>query len=250
MFPSLSLTWTKPTTTECSAAGSRFVSPYEYGFDPCFLNPFLPGCATCFYEPSLPQCSDDCDFDPWGPNCPVSPVIIDLAANGLRLSGPQPPVLFDLDADGEGDLTSWTRRRTDDGFLALDRNGNGHIDDATELFGTATQLASGQLAPNGFVALAELDGPALGGNADRAITAADSTFTDLLIWRDDDRDGESEAGELFALSELGVVAISLDYSESEIEDLWGNEFRLWSRVRTTEGDTWPVDVFFRRFEIP
>jgi hypothetical protein len=52
-------------------------------------------------------------------------------------------------------ITDWPTSTTP--WLALDRNGNGRIDDGGELFGSATLLRSGEPASNGFVALRELD---------------------------------------------------------------------------------------------
>ena len=71
----------------------------------------------------------------------------------------------------------------DDAFLALDRNGNGNIDDGSELFGDSTT----QPAPpegeqhNGFIALALLDSPGSGGNGDGKITKLDNLFDSLRL---------------------------------------------------------------------
>ena len=49
-------------------------------------------------------------------------------------------MFFDLDGDGSAELVSWTRLESDDAFLAMDRNGNGRIDDGSELFGNYTPM--------------------------------------------------------------------------------------------------------------
>ena len=72
------------------------------------------------------------------PSCNPSPIIIGLDNGFLQLTGPEDEVLFDLTADGTPRQTAWTQGGHDDAFLALDRNGNGLIDDGSELFGGAT----------------------------------------------------------------------------------------------------------------
>ena len=67
-----------------------------------------------------------------------SPIIVDTARDGYRLTSVANGVYFDVNADGTPERTAWTRRDSDDAFLAMDRNGNGRIDDGTELFGNYT----------------------------------------------------------------------------------------------------------------
>jgi len=76
--------------------------------------------------------------------------VIDLDFDGVELvelsaSSAQ----FDLDVNGFAERTGWIA--PDDGFLAFDRNGNGIIDDNSELFGDAAGHT------HGFLHLAELD---------------------------------------------------------------------------------------------
>jgi hypothetical protein len=88
-------------------------------------------------------------------------------------------------------------------WLALDRDGNGTIDGEAELFGSATVLADGTHAPNGFIALEELDA-----NHDGTIDARDPAFAKLQLWADADRDRHGTASELTAAS-TQLVSISL-----------------------------------------
>ncbi|HEY8508982.1 MAG TPA: hypothetical protein VIL32_11535, partial [Steroidobacteraceae bacterium] len=132
------------------------------------------------------------------------PLTLDLDGDGIESVGIDPanPVLFDHDGDGVSSATGWVS--PDDGFLVLDRNGNGTIDSGRELFGDSTLLPNGQTAADGFAALAAEDT-----NGDGAITSADARFGELRVWRDFNQDGVSQAGELFTLDELGITAINV-----------------------------------------
>lgn len=194
-----------------------------------------------------------CDLFPESPFCPqqdepISPIALDLQGNGLKLTGPNPAVYFDLDADGTVDHTSWTRVQTKDGFLVLDRNQNGRIEDGREMFGTATPLLlSAARTSHGYEALAEFDSVALGGTEDGMIDQHDKIFEHLQLWLDKNRDAATQEGELKSLSELGVTAISLSYYRDDQEDQWGNVFKWWSPIYFEDGSTsMSTDVFFAR----
>ncbi|MBI2222633.1 MAG: hypothetical protein HYU53_15665 [Acidobacteria bacterium] len=101
----------------------------------------------------------------------------------------------------------------------MDRNGNGEIDDGTELFGSAVPLNGGGVAAHGFQALAELDA-----NGDRLLDAGDPGFAPLRLWFDRNRNGFSESGELELQSSSGVVAVSTAHFTSGHRDRWGNLF--------------------------
>ena len=184
--------------------------------------------------------------DPPDENCPV---LLDLRQDGFHLSGPDPAVSFDIDADGAQDQIAWTKAGEDEAFLCLDRNHNGVIDDGSELFGFATPLLSGQRARIGYRALAELDLPALGGNNDGTIDAADARFTDLCAWVDGNRDGLSQSHEIRTLPQVGVVSLEYQYRTIHLTDSSGNLFRYVSsvRMRSPSGANraWPTfDVIF------
>ena len=99
-----------------------------------------------------------------------SPIIFDLDDDGFNLTDADHGVNFDLNADGQRERIAWTSSAGADAWLCRDRNGDGVIGDGRELFGNFTPLANGRRAPNGFVALAEFDTPALGGNGDGQTT--------------------------------------------------------------------------------
>jgi Ca2+-binding RTX toxin-like protein len=143
----------------------------------------------------------------------VDPLIFDLDGDGietLSLSGSS--AFFDLDNNGLAENTSWVA--PDDGLLVLDRNENGIIDNANELFGDQTLLSDGvTYASSGFAALAEFDE-----NNDGVIDALDSIYTLLRIWQDLDSDGVTDSGELKTLAQLGIVSIGLTFLNTGFTD--------------------------------
>jgi hypothetical protein len=180
-----------------------------------------------------------------------SPVVIDVAGNGFDLTNAANGVMFDLPGAGVTERLSWTSANSDDAWLALDRNGNGIIDNGKELFGTFT--AQPALSPreskNGFRALAMFDTPAYGGNADGQIDTRDAIFSNLRLWQDRNHNGFSEGEELQNLSASVLRVIELTYKESRRRDENGNWFHYRARVRDERGaqaGRWAWDVFLQK----
>ena len=132
------------------------------------------------------------------------PLALDLDGDGIETTSPSSGevILFDNDGDNIKTGTGWIK--PDDGWLVLDRNGNGIIDNGRELFGVDTYKSNGQFATDGFDALKDFDV-----NGDGKIDANDSVFANLRIWRDLNQDGISQAGELTTLGSNNVSAISV-----------------------------------------
>ena len=178
-----------------------------------------------------------------------SPIVIDLARDGINLGEAGVGVYFDVNADGVRDHVQWVRRGGDEGFLALDRTGNGLIDDGSELFGVGTpMILEGRSAPNGFVGLAQYDQRQLGGNDDGLINAADAIWPQLRIWVDGNADGVSTRDEMRRLEIFGIAALQTIPRLRKYYDAAGNAIPYWAWAfdRTKPGRLLMVDVYFRQ----
>jgi hypothetical protein len=183
-----------------------------------------------------------------------SPIVIDIAGNGFALTDKTNGVIFPLGPTDVLYRVSWTSINSDDAWLALDRNGNGVIDNGLELFGNHTSQPNpppGELK-NGFLALMVYDWPANGGNGDSVIDVHDSVFDSLLLWQGMNHDGFSQSAEIHTLGSLGVRSISLGYRESNRQDEWGNVFRYRANVESTREANvkkWAFDVFLQTMRV-
>jgi hypothetical protein len=133
----------------------------------------------------------------------IAPLTLDLDGDGIETTAQSGwnGVLFDHNNDDKKTATGWLSG--DDGFLVMDRNGNGTIDNGTELFGDNTQLSNGDTASDGFAALADIDS-----NQDGLIDVNDSAFANLRVWQDKNQDGVSQPDELKTLDQLGIASLS------------------------------------------
>ncbi len=163
-----------------------------------------------------------------------SPIIIDTTGDGFHLTGIEQGVQFAFFPNQAPITLSWTNSAYGNGFLALDRNGNGRIDDGTELFGNLTEQPV-SLTPNGFAALKVFDLIENGGNGNDVIDAGDSVFERLVVWVDRNHNGSSESSELLSLREMKIRIIWLDYVETPYVDEFGNEFRYKSKIIDNAG---------------
>ncbi|MCK9395813.1 MAG: hypothetical protein M0Q44_09510, partial [Methylobacter sp.] len=168
-----------------------------------------------------------------------SPIVLDLNGNGIATQDVSNGTFFDYDGNGFAERTGWAT--SGDGILVRDLNGNGKIDDGTELFGDRTQLKNGQTAANGFAALADLDS-----NGDSKLDSQDSAWAELNIWQDRNSDGIANAGELKTLSDLGIQSIATGYTTSISTDANGNTHQQQGSYTKTDGSTaLAEDVWFK-----
>lgn len=169
----------------------------------------------------------------------TSPLVLDLAGHGYRLSGDEEPVLFDFDGDGVGETTGWTAAGSQVAFLARDLDANGMVNTGAELFGNWTRLLDGSRATNGFEALREVDD-----NLDGRVDASDSIWTSLLLWVDADHNGVSDSSEITSIAGSVVESISTDYIYTGRVDSSGNMFRQMGSATIANRPRRIFDVWF------
>lgn len=121
------------------------------------------------------------------------PLVINFNGNAAQLQ--QTTFKFDLDADGKTDDMRFVAPGS--GFLALDHNGDGKINDGRELFGTQSG--------NGFADLARYDDDSNGW-----IDEKDAMFSQLRVWVQD----AAGKDQLLGLLQLGVGALYLGNTDT------------------------------------
>ena len=122
------------------------------------------------------------------------PLVINFNGNAAQLTSAK--FSFDLNADGNAEQISFVTPGS--GFLALDKNQDGKIDNGSELFGPASG--------NGFSELAAHDQ-----DGNRWIDENDAVFNQLKVWSKDAQGNDH----LATLKEAGVGAIYLGNAATE-----------------------------------
>jgi hypothetical protein len=200
------------------------------------------------------------------------PLLIDLGQDGIHMGDGGVGINFDMNGDGDPTLMQWVQYGGNEAFLVQDLNNNGVIDNGMELFGTGTHLlgqdvinrpglnqsnsksirlasAAPVLAANGFVALAQYDQPALGGNDDGIISSEDQIWSGLSLWLDDNADGVCTADEMLQLADVGITRLDIIPKQNNRQDPAGNSIPLWSWAvdenNSSHNKYKMVDVFFK-----
>eukprot|EP00003_Mantamonas_plastica_P011178 TRINITY_DN2077_c0_g6_i1.p1 TRINITY_DN2077_c0_g6~~TRINITY_DN2077_c0_g6_i1.p1 ORF type:complete len:441 (+),score=90.66 TRINITY_DN2077_c0_g6_i1:850-2172(+) len=122
----------------------------------------------------------------------TDPLVINFGATTAQLTD----TLFEFDMTGNGETAQFATLGSGSGYLVLDRNGNGKVDDGTELFGPQSGSGFGELA-------------AYDDDGNRWIDANDEIFQSLAVWVQT-ADGNDE---LRSLDEVGVQALYLDNAD-------------------------------------
>lgn len=128
----------------------------------------------------------------------TAPIVFDLQGDGLDLVGvDQSSVVSKLET-GFLARTSWVDAT--DGFLAVDRDGDGQINRTSEISFIGDKAG----------AMTDLEGlSAWDTNSDGKISVLDEGWSQLKLWVDVNQNGRSTAGELKTLDEAGILEINL-----------------------------------------
>jgi hypothetical protein len=126
----------------------------------------------------------------------IDPLVVNFGSPSAGLTARK--YSFDLDSDGCQDSISFVSRGS--GFLVLDKNGDGIVNNGGELFGPSTGA--------GFTELKAFDE-----DGNNWIDENDPIYSRLKIWTKDEEGND----ELFAIGQAGIGAIYLGGIASEFE---------------------------------
>ncbi len=161
----------------------------------------------------------------------VSPIAFDLNGDGVQTESIDKGVKFDILNTGKKVNTGWLSG--EDGFLAIDKNKNGQIDDRSELFG-------GTSVGEGFAKLESFDS-----NSDGIVNAQDALFNELKLWQDANQNGITDNGELVSLGSAGITDLLTSYTNVFSTDAQGNIHGEHSTAMMNGQAIDMVDVYFK-----
>ena len=146
----------------------------------------------------------------------IDPLVINFAAPAAKLTATK--YSFDLDSDGASDQVSFAGAGS--GFLALDINKDGVINNGSELFGPQSGDGFGELA-------------AYDSDGNNWIDENDAIYDKLRIWTKD----EQGRDQLFALGQKGIGAIYVGNVATE--------FALKDSANNLQGQMRSTGIFLR-----
>ena len=156
---------------------------------------------------------------------PITPIAIPLEDGLTEADIHDRAARVAFDADGTGLSNRWTWLNDKAGWLVYDETGTGRIRSATQMFGNVTFMMFWR---NGYEALATLDDDGDG-------VIAGGELRHLAIWRDINRNGVSDAGEVRSLASYDIQRLSCEAATTEA----GVIFSL-QGVTLTDGSTRPT----------
>lgn len=140
--------------------------------------------------------------------------MINFDGNSVQLTDTK--YSFDLDADGESDQISFVDAKS--GFLTIDRNGDGKINDGSELFGPKTG--------DGFTELESYDS-----DHNNWIDENDPIYAELHIWSKDSQGNDL----LTSLKQKGIGAIYLNHEDTP--------FKISDNRNNAQGELWSSGIY-------
>jgi hypothetical protein len=164
---------------------------------------------------------------------PVTPIAIPLRDDMTVWDVVDHAARVTFDADGSGLRRQWTWIAPDAGWLVYDQRGTRQIDSALQMFGSVTFWL---FWDHGYQALGALDDDGDGSLRGRELAH-------LAIWRDGNRNGLSERGEVAPLTAWNIVSLSCAY---EIDDDGASVASSTAGVTFTDGrsrPTWDVLLY-------
>jgi len=162
----------------------------------------------------------------------VSPIALDLNGDGVQTTALGDTTgTFDLRGDGSQIESGWLS--SEDAFLVVDSNGNGTIDDISEMFG-------GDVG-DGFAKLATYDT-----NGDGLIDESELLGGGLALWRDGNSNHRTDAGELISLGSQGITSLDTAFVETPV---YQNGNVLIEHGSATKADGTKVDLVDAYFQV-
>jgi hypothetical protein len=150
----------------------------------------------------------------------TDPLTLDAGNDGVRLSAT--PVNFDLNADGVAEALPWTA--PSDPLLVMDVNGDGKINNGTEL----VDLTDSGKPLNLF---------RLDSNGDGVLNAQDAAYWNLQLWQDRNQDGYASPEERQSLADTGIVSIDLNPAHLQTATMAGKANVKGVTATYTDGST-------------